>query len=91
MPSGPVDGEDRYVQRMKINGKPYFEVGIRDPDGEGYLIERIPVNESSNHYEIEESIGEAQEGLEKRKSQAEDTADWFEEFQELSEKMDKDW
>lgn len=84
MPSGIINGDDRYVDRITVNGRPYFEIGIRAPDGEGYLIERVSVEESSSRLEIEEAIEEAKRALEERKEELEGSEDWFDDWESVA-------
>jgi len=74
------------VDMITVDGATYFEVTIDDPDGEGFLVERIPVDKTSSHSEIEEEIEAAKERLvEERENRENPENDWREEFADLTD------
>jgi len=56
------EGVDHYIRRVSIQGKPYYEVGVKVPSGTGYLGELIEITRESNEEKLRQ---ECQEVLEK--------------------------
>lgn len=65
-------GED-YERAMRVEGDAVYEVGIKDPSGNGYHTIRIPFNEDDfDREELRERVSEAKEHLEDDLERAEE-------------------
>lgn len=54
------------VDLITIDSETYFEVKVKDPHGEGFLVEHVSPDDLSGHEEIEAEIEAAKDRLQQR-------------------------
>jgi len=52
-----------YQKAIRVDGDAYIEVGIKDPDGDGYYTRRIPFDKNTDRNQLREQVEQVQDRL----------------------------
>lgn len=69
------DRGDEYARKVRIDGNPQYEVGIRDTGGQGYLVDYVDYGPNDSRSDIKDRVEETKEDLYSRRDRM-DSDNW---------------